>query len=75
MSEDSQLDYYKSTLEGSFSDLRCGEKTLWVVNSILSSKIVSEVIKITLERELTWSSKGHALSDTIITKKGDENSI
>lgn len=36
---------YEKTLKGKFSELECGEKTLWSVNSYIASKIIIDVLK------------------------------
>ena len=53
--DDTLTDKYIKTLDGVFSELECGEKCLWAVNSLLSSKIIGDVIRITENKDLTFS--------------------
>ena len=65
--EQSQVDKYLKTLEGEFSELTCGEKCLWGVNSMISSKIISDVIKITKNIKPAFKHVGNYMSDKTIT--------
>jgi len=61
---------YAITLEGAFSDAECGEKCLWAVNSLISSKIVADVIKIAIKREnICYMVKGNIMGETLIIKR------
>lgn len=46
MNDEMHCKQYSKTLEGSFSELMCGEKCLWVVNSYLASLAVTDIIKL-----------------------------
>ena len=41
---------FMKTLEGDFSELTCGEKCLWAVNSQLSSKLIADTIRLVKNR-------------------------
>lgn len=43
--EEKLYNKYMKTLEGEFSELECGEKTLWSVNAYIASKIIVDVLK------------------------------
>lgn len=66
MIKDSTL--YAKSLEGVFSELQCGEKCLWGVNSLISSKIVAQVLRITKGKPVYSTIKGNLLSETVICK-------
>lgn len=66
------LETYAKTLEGEFSEQECGEKCLWVVNSLISSKIVTDVILISMDKKPNYLVKGTVLADQVILK-GDIN--
>jgi molybdopterin/thiamine biosynthesis adenylyltransferase len=57
---------YTKTLEGVFSEQECGMKCLWVVNSMISSKIVTNVIKITKGDIPKYMVIGNILGETQI---------
>ena len=59
---------YKKTLEGSFAEMECGEKCLWIVNSMIASKIIADVIKIYQNKKPAYMVKGSAISDILICK-------
>lgn len=59
---------YKKTLEGVFSELECGEKCLWSVNSLISSKILADVIKISKGDKPVYMLLGNAMSDNVVVK-------
>jgi len=76
---DNQHDWkqYSKSLDGTFAELECGEKCLWPVNSMIASKIVADVVKLSkatatnvllYEEEPARLSIGHMLGDTIIGK-------
>tara|TARA_Y100000310_G_scaffold341019_1_gene438792 strand:+ start:2604 stop:3266 length:663 start_codon:yes stop_codon:yes gene_type:complete len=69
MNEDKNLEEYKQTLSGEFSDLECGEKCLWAVNSLIASKIIADVVKIVQRRKPSFMHKGNLMSDITITKE------
>ena len=58
---------YLKTLDGEFTELECGEKCLWVNNSLIASKIISDVIKLAQGKQPSPQVKGHALSDVVIS--------
>jgi len=60
---------YKKTLEGTFSELECGEKCLWVVNAIISARIITNVIKISKRKQPSYMMTGNAMSTIIINKE------
>ena len=64
-----QQQKYEETLQGNFSELECGEKTLWGVNTLLSSKLLSDVIKITKKDKPKMMMKANFNSDLIISKE------
>lgn len=60
---------YGESLQKEFSELECGEKTLWCNNSYIASKIIMNVIKISKEENnIPLMEKGH-MKSTIIIKK------
>lgn len=65
--ENEQVNKYLKTLEGEFSELKCGEKCLWGVNSLISSKIIADVIKITKDIKPAYKHIGNYMSDKTIT--------
>ena len=67
--KDEDLDNYSNSLEGEFTPLSCGDKTLWSVNSMLASKIIADVIKISKGMEVTKEFKSTLMSDLAISKK------
>lgn len=60
---------YAKTLEGEFSELECGEKALWSVNSLIASKIIADVIKLTKGIKPTYEYKTNILDDLAIVRK------
>jgi len=63
MTNKEALAEYEKTFEGTFSDLKCGEKCLWALNLADSSKTLADVIKITKNITPTFYFKSHLLSD------------
>jgi len=70
---DKEAEEYRKTLEGEFSELECGEKCLWVVNSLISSLIVSNIIRVSRGLDVPFYVKGNLLADRNIIKEGVEN--
>lgn len=66
--KDKNLEYQKS-LEGKFSELECGEKCLWPVNSLIASKIICDVIKLSRGDKPTYFMQSHALSNLTISRE------
>lgn len=66
---------YSKSLIGEFTELECGEKTLWANNAYISSKIIMNVIKISKgeEKTIPISEKTNLKSQIIIAKKNDTN--
>lgn len=60
---------YGKTLEGNFSEQECGTKCLWIVNSMISSKIVANVVKITKGMKPAYQVVGNAMSEIQIVKE------
>lgn len=60
---------YLKTLEGEFTELQCGEKTLWAVNGLLASKIIGDVIKIIKKKTPSKQVKGNLMSEQTIVRK------
>ena len=63
MTNEEAIKEYEKTFEGTFSDLKCGEKCLWALNLADSSKTLADVIKITKGLVPTFFFKSHLLSD------------
>lgn len=59
---------YSKTLEGEFSKLKCGEKTLWPVNAYIGSKIVADVLKYIKNEELRFSHITNLKGDVVLGK-------
>ena len=59
---------YAKTLEGVFSELECGEKCLWGINSLLSSKIIAQILRKIKGKALNTTIKGNLLTETVIQK-------
>ena len=59
-------EHYSKTLEGEFAEQDCGEKCLWAVNSLIASKIIADVIKITQGKEFKYMLKGNLMGDLMI---------
>lgn len=64
-----QTEDYLKTLEGSFAELRCGEKCLWALNALTASKTVANIIKLTKEKPPSLMTNGHLLTETVLEKK------
>jgi molybdopterin/thiamine biosynthesis adenylyltransferase len=64
------LTEFKKTLEGTFSELECGEKCLWLVNAMISSKILADVVKLSKGTRPSYMCKGNAMADLVISKNG-----
>lgn len=70
MDEEEESQLYKESLEGEFTELECGEKTLWANNAYISSKIIMNVIKISKkEKTVPLQEKTNLKGQTIICKK------
>ncbi len=71
LKDDSKI--YSKTLEGKFSEAECGSKCLWPVNSLISSKIIADVVKILLKKEdgrnICYMVKGNIMGETLIVKR------
>ena len=63
---------YEKTMEGEFSELQCGEKCLWIVNSRLSSLIVTDVIKLSKDKIPSKTVVGNVMSDICITDEEED---
>ena len=63
------FDKYLKTLEGTFAETPCGEKCLWANNTLIASKIIADVIKISQNKTPTEVVKGNLLSDMVIEGK------
>jgi len=63
MTNKEAIEDYEKTLEGTSSDLKCGEKCLWALNLADSSKTLADVIKLVTDRTPTFYFKSHLLSD------------
>ena len=57
---------YERSMEGEFSNDECGLKTLWIVNSTISAKIVSYVLKIVKDADVPSVLKGNMMSEIMI---------
>jgi len=60
---------YENSLEGEFKELTCGEKCLYGVNSLISSKITGQVINISKNRKNPYKVIGHLLDQTQIVQE------
>ena len=71
LKNDSEL--YSKTLDGTFSEAECGEKCLWTVNSLIASKIIADVIKITNKKDgenvPCYMVKGNIMGEALIIKR------
>jgi len=65
---DKEVEDYLKTLDGEFSELECGEKCLWVVNSMISSLIVSDIIRLIKKQDVSFLTIGNIMSDRNIVK-------
>lgn len=63
---------YKETMEGEFTELECGEKTLWAVNSLIASKIATDTIKIIKKKEPAYMEKGNIMNHITICRQEQE---
>lgn len=70
MMNDKMITNYEKSLEGTFSELECGEKCLWAVNSLISSKILADVIKIVKGQIPNMIFKTNLMGDVEIIKRG-----
>jgi len=61
-----QYKKYFKTLEGKFSELKCGEKTLWPVNSYIASKIIVDVLKYIKNEKTRFSHITNIKGDIIL---------
>jgi len=60
---------YKNTLEGNFSEQECGEKCLWIVNSMIASKIIADIVKLSKGNRPLYMTKGSAMGDLVIKRE------
>jgi molybdopterin/thiamine biosynthesis adenylyltransferase len=69
MLNDKEVEDYEQTLEGEFVELECGNKALWSVNSLLASKLIADIIKLTKNLKPVKELKGNLMSDLTISKE------
>lgn len=67
--EEQETKEYEKTLKGEFSELECGEKTLWPVNQMIASRITADVIKIIKKQKPSYMEKGNLMGHLIINKQ------
>lgn len=68
MNNDECVDKYDKSLEGEFSQLQCGDKCLWAVNSFISSWIIGTVICISKDNDFFFLRKSMLQSNHIISE-------
>lgn len=65
-SKPGQMNRYKVTLEGLFSEQLCGEKCLWGVNALISSHILGNIFLILRQKEYPFVINGNFLAKQLI---------
>ena len=67
--DDDTFTEYLSSLEGEFSEEECGTKCLWALNSLVASKITTDIIKLTQGKQPSPFLRGNLLTEMVIEKK------
>ena len=68
---DEKIEYYEKTLEGEFSEEECGSKCLWGVNSSISARIISNILRIIENKPIPLVIKEHYLAEMRIWTTGE----